>query len=342
VYHSRLKSPSTRTLLLLFVSVVFLFPAMPLFGAEPLAIKFATLVPEGSTWMKTMRVLERTIKEKSRGEVVFRVYAGGVAGDELDVLKKIRIGQIHAAAFSGVGFGEILPAVRVLDLPFLFRSEKEVDRVLQELEEPFSSQFLAKGFALLSWAEVGDVHLFSKQPIRKLEDMSRMKVWTWSGDPIAKETFTQMGSAPIPLSIGDVITALNTGMIDTVYAPPLGALALQWNRYLKFMTSLPLAHSTGVVLIAADIFKRIPEEHARMIQSEFKSAMSKLTQELRGQNQEAIRTIEKSGVTILPMPAEPDLKPFYRVHDRVAGKLAGDLFPKELLDRIYEIVSKMR
>jgi TRAP-type transport system periplasmic protein len=270
------------------------------------------------------------------------VYAGGVAGDELDVLKKTRIGQIHAAAFSGVGFGEILPAVRVLDLPFLFRNDKEVDRVLQELEETFSSQFLAKGFVLLSWAEVGDVHLFSKQPIRKLEDMVRVKVWAWSGDPIAKETFAQMGSAPIPLSIGDVITSLNTGMIDTVYAPPLGALALQWNRYLKFMTSLPLTHSTGAVLISADVFKKIPEEHARMIQSEFKSAMVRLTRELREQNQEAIRTIEKSGVTILPMPAEPELKAFYRIHDQVAGKLAGDLFPKELLERIYKILATMR
>lgn len=311
-------------------------------AAERHVIKFATLAPEGSSWMKSMRELEKKIKERSRGEVLFRVYAGGVAGDELDVLKKIRIGQIHAAAFSGVGFGEILPMVRVLDLPLLFRTGAEIDRVLQELETHFSEQFSARGFELLSWAEVGNVHLFSKQPIRKLEDMARLKVWAWSGDPIAKETFTQMRTVPIPLSIADVVTSLNTGMIDTVYAPPLGALALQWNRYVKFMTSLPLAHSIGAVLVSSELFRKIPEAHSRMVKEEFNSTMEQLTGQLREQNQESIRAIEKSGVTILPMPSEPELKPFYRVHEQVAAKLAGDLFPKELLERIYRVLATMR
>ncbi|HEX9910765.1 MAG TPA: TRAP transporter substrate-binding protein DctP, partial [Desulfatiglandales bacterium] len=81
-------------------------------AAEPLTIKFATVAPEGSTWMNTMKELDKTIREKTQGQIAFRVYAGGVAGDELDALRKIRIGQLHSAAFSGVGFGQILPAVR--------------------------------------------------------------------------------------------------------------------------------------------------------------------------------------------------------------------------------------
>jgi TRAP-type C4-dicarboxylate transport system substrate-binding protein len=292
--------------------------------------------------MKAMRGLEAVIKEKSRGDVAFRIYAGGVAGDELDVLRKMRIGQIHAAAFSGVGFGGILPMVRVLDLPFLFRGYQEIDKVHEELEEFFGRHFLDKGFVLLSWAEVGNVHLFSQQPIRKVADIARMKVWTWSGDPIAKETFSRMGTSPIPLSIADVITSLNTGMIDTVYGPPLGAVALQWHRYLKFMTSLPLAHSTGALLIKADSFKRIPEEHSRMIKAEFKAAMVRLNKELREQTESAVQVIQKSGVTVTPMPSGPDLDAFYRIHDQVAARLAGDLFPKDLLERIYKILAPFR
>ena len=87
-------------------------------------IKFATVAPEGSTWMKHMRRLDQTLKKKSKGEIGFRIYAGQIAGDEVDVLKKIRIGQLHCAAFSGVGLGQVLPMVRVLDLPFLFRTTK--------------------------------------------------------------------------------------------------------------------------------------------------------------------------------------------------------------------------
>lgn len=324
-----------------FIWSYFILCPVPCSAAEKSVVKFATLAPEGSTWMKTMRSLEQTIKEKSRGEVVFRVYAGGVAGDELDVLRKMRIGQIHAAAFSGVGFGEILPMVRVLDLPFLFRSYGEVDRVHEELEGYFAGKFMEKGFHLLSWAEVGNVHLFSQQAIQRVGDIVRMKVWTWSGDPIAKETFSEMGASPIPLSIADVITSLNTGMIDTVYGPPIGALALQWNRYLKFMTALPLAHSTGAVLISSDTLKRMPQEHFQIVKEEFRLAMVRLTQVLREQNEEAIRIIEKGGITITPIPPKPDLDAFYRVHDQVARKLEGDLFPKELLERVYKILNRV-
>jgi len=104
-------------------------------------IKFATVAPEGSTWIKHMRALDKDLREKSGGRLGFRIYAGGVAGDELNVLKKIRIGQIHSAAFSGVGFGQILPMVRVLDLPFLFRNDKEIDLVHEELRPFFAEQF---------------------------------------------------------------------------------------------------------------------------------------------------------------------------------------------------------
>ena len=118
-------------------------------------IKFATVAPDGSTWVKKMRVIDKEIREKSGGRLGFRIYAGGIAGDELDVLKKIRIGQIHSAAFSGVGFGKILPMVRVLDLPFLFRTYQEVDLVHRELNPFFAEQFRKKGFELLALGRGG-------------------------------------------------------------------------------------------------------------------------------------------------------------------------------------------
>jgi len=312
------------------------------FAAEPLTIKFATVAPEGSTWMNTMKELDKTIREKTQGQIAFRVYAGGVAGDELDALRKIRIGQLHSAAFSGVGFGQILPAVRVLDLPFLFRNYKEIDEVHKELEGFFAEQFRQKDFELLSWAEVGNVHLFSQEPIRKVGDLAKLKVWTWSGDPIAKETFSAMGTNPIPLAITDVTTALNTGMIDTVYAPPLGAIALQWNLYVKYMTSLPLAHSTGAILVSKSFAQKIPAEHFKIIKDEFHRSMERLTLELRKQTEESVALLEKGGIKILPVPDEADLKEFYKVHDRVAQALTGKVYPKEVLHLVYNILKKHR
>lgn len=308
--------------------------------AEEFHLKFATVAPEGSTWMKYMRALDKTLREKSKGKLGFRLYAGGVAGDELDVLRKIRIGQIHCAAFSGVGFGQILPMVRVLDLPFLFRSLREVDLVHQDLETHFADRFREKGFELLAWAEVGNIHLFSKHPIQRVEDLARLKVWTWSGDPISKETFSAMGANPVPLAITDVTTALNTGMVDTVYAPPLGAIALQWHANLKYMTLLPLAHSTGAVLLSVDHFRKMPPELGKLLKEEFPRAVAPLTSELRTQTEEAMKVLERAGVKLLPSPSESDLKAFYKVHDQVAKKLAEDVYPKELLDRVYKILKR--
>ncbi len=303
-------------------------------------IKFATVAPEGSAWVKRMRAIDEEIKEKTGGRLGFRIYAGGIAGDESDVLKKIRIGQIHCAAFSGVGFGHILPMVRVLDLPFLFKNEQEVDLVHRELRPFFSEEFRKKGFELLAWAEVGNVHLISKKPIRKVQDLSGLKVWTWSGDPIAKETFVAMGINPIPLAVTDVTTALNTGMIDTVYAPPLGALALQWQNYLNDMMALPLAHSTGAILISSKYFKKLPEDLAQLLRATLEKGMAELTTQLRDQTREAMEIIRKSGVTILPVPEGTALDQFYAIGPVVARKLTGEMYSKELLDRVYRILKK--
>ena len=304
-------------------------------------VKFATVAPDGSTWVKEMRAIDRELREKSGGRLGLRIYAGGVAGDELDVLKKIRIGQIHAAAFSGVGFGKILPMVRVLDLPFLFRTYQEVDLVHRDLQPFFTEQFRKKGFELLAWAEVGNVHLISKKPIRTVKDLSGLKVWTWTGDPIAKETFVAMGVTPIPLAVTDVTTALNTGMIDTVYAPPLGALALQWQNYLSYMMALPLVHSTGAILISSRQYRKLPRDLALLLKSTVQKGMAGLTLRLRKQAAEAISILRESGLTIIPVPKGEVLDQFHAVGVEVTRKLTGKVFSAKLLDRVYALLGRL-
>lgn len=312
------------------------------FAEKRFLIKFATVAPEGSTWMKHMRQLDKRLREKSNGQIGFRLYAGGIAGDEIDVLRKIRIGQIHCAAFSGVGIAQILPMVRVLDLPFLFRNEREIGVVQSELRDYFSKEFRKKRFEFLAWAEVGNVHLFSKKPVRKVSDLSKLRIWTWAGDPISKKTFSVMGTTPIPLSITDVTTALNTGMIDTVYGPPLGALALQWHSHIKYMTSLPLAHATGTLLIYRDYFNRIPRKLSKLLKDEYQLIMADLSSDLKKQSKEAVSLIKESGVNIIPMPSGTELDEFYSVHDIVAGELSGKIYPKDLLNQVYEILNRTR
>jgi len=325
---------------LIFSLVIFLLTCPQSYAEEKYYIKFATIAPEGSAWMVQMRALDKTLREKSQGKLRFRFYPGGVAGDEPNVLKKIRIGQIHCAGFTGVGFGKILPEVRVLDLPFLFRNYQEIDLAHRELRDFFSDKFRKKGFEMLAWAEVGNVHLFSKKPIRRVEDLSGLKIWSWSGDPVAKVTFSSMGNNPIPLPITDVTTALNTGMIDTVWAPPLAALVLQWHSYTNYMSAMPLTHSTGAILITKKAFDRLPPELSQLLKSSLNKGMIGLTTKLREDAKDAVKQIQMSGLKVVPSPTGPDLEKFYKVHDQVAQKLTGKLFPKDLLDRVYIILNR--
>ena len=329
-------------LMIFLLGFVYFFSANSPASAEKkpqYLIKFATVAPEGSTWVKEIRKVDKDLREKSGGRLGLGIYAGGIAGDELDVLKKMRIGQIQCAAFSGVGFGKILPMVRVLDLPYLFRNDQEVDRVHQELFSFFAEEFQKKGFKLLAWTEVGNVNIFSKKAVRNLDDLTGLKIWAWAGDPIAKETFVTMGVNPIPLPVTDVNTALNTGMIDTVYAPPLGALALQWHTSLSFMMGLPLVHSTGAILLSSRYYKKLPPDLAALLQKTMKKAMADLTETLRRQKEEAVQVIQDSGITVTPVEGEAR-KPFYAIHTEVARKLSGKIYPEELLLRVYQILNR--
>ena len=177
--------------------------------------------------------------------------------------------------------------------------------------------------------------MFSKKPIQQVSDFSGLKVWTWSGDPIAQETFSTMGVNPIPLAITDVTTALNTGMVDTVYAPILGALALQWHNYVKYMLALPFAHSTGAILISSNYFNKIDNKYKSLLKESFGPAMADLTTALHKQTREALKTIQDAGLTITPAPTGAALKEFYQVHAQVAAKLTDKLYPKSVLETVY-------
>lgn len=327
--------------LLRFALFSSLLTAPLAFGAgQEYRIKFATVAPEGSAWVKAMNELDTELRARTDGRLGFLIYAGGIAGDELDVLKKIRIGQLHCAAFSGVGLGAVLPAVRVLDLPMLFGDAADVDRVRTGLTPRFTQDFSREGFQFIAWAEIGPVHLFSKTPVRSVADLKRAKVWAWSGDPIAKETFKALGTHPIPLPITDVGTALNTGMIDTVYAPPLGALALQWQTSLRFMSALPLAYANAAVLLSNAFFERLPADLARELQAVFPPAMERLTVQLRRQVEQTTAALQNSGVEIVPAPTGEALLPFEAIHRQVAQTLEDDLYPAELLEEVYLLLGR--
>ncbi|HBE89197.1 MAG TPA: ABC transporter substrate-binding protein [Elusimicrobia bacterium] len=327
-----------RTLLSLLIALAAALPA----AAAPLTIKFATLAPEGSAWMKVMDKFAAEVKDKTGGRVKFRMYPGGVQGDEKDVVRKIRIGQLHAGGFTGVGIGEIAPAARVLDTPFLFKSAAEIDHVYASLDAEFRKMFDEAGYVLLGWAEVGDVMILSNSPVKKPEDLKAVKMWIWEGDPIAEASFAALGVKPIPLSITDVMTSLQTGMIDGIYGSPLAVLALQWHTRMKYALSLPMANASGAVLLSKKAFNSLSKEDQAALLAAGDSHFKELTRISRSDNAKSIGLLKKAGITFTAPAGKAVVTELEKTGKAARESLTGKLYSAELLARIEKALSDFR
>ena len=265
-------------------------------------LKFATLAPPGTTWMNILEEWGEEVKTRSDGRLVFKFYPGGVQGDEPDVLKKMRFNQLQGGAFTGYGIGRMYSPARVLELPFLFNDIEEVDLVRQHFTKAFRQGFRDHGYELLGWMEVGFIHMFSTEPIRSLEDMRSRRVWLWQGDPIGQAFFQASGISPVPLSIIDVYTSLSTGLIDTVYAPPLGAIALQWFTRTKYISTVPLTNGMGGLVVSRRFIDRLPKDLQALLRETGSAYGEKLVAATRIDNAKSIEELKKRGMQFI----EPD------------------------------------
>jgi TRAP-type transport system periplasmic protein len=311
-------------------------------GDKKTRIKFATLAPEGSSWMKEMRRLADEVKQKTEGRVTFKFYPGGVSGDERDVIRKIRIGQIHAAGFTGVGLGQILPEVRILDLPFLFETDQEIQHVYEKLNGYFADKFEEKGYVLLGWVPVGWVHFFSTQEIQSVEDIKKTKPWMWEGDPLVEETYNALGVKPVPLSVTDVLMSLQTGLLDTIYASSQGALALQWFTKVKYMSKLRMGYATGAVLISKKKFNSLPDDCKPILKKLSEKYLKRLVEIIQRDNAASIKIMQDNGVRLSELPKKKVIEEFHQAGAVARKNLVGKLFPPKLLEAVLNHLQEVK
>ena len=326
----------------IFIIVLVIMLTVSLSHAQKYLIKFASLAPDGSTWMNIMREFDKAIREQTKGDLGFKIYPGGVAGDEKDVLRKIRLGQLHSAGFTGVGLGEVNPEVRIFDSPFLFQNYDEVDFIQQKFFDRFAQGFEKNDYILLGWADVGFVYVYTNTPVRKLADMKDVKMWMWEGDPVAEATFKSLGISPIPLSIIDVMTSLQTGMVNGVYTSPLAIIALQWFTKVKYMMELPLADAAGAVLISRKMFDKIPAQYQEILVTNAKTYFNKLMKLSREDNARSIEALKKNGIQLVPSPSEDQLKLFHEKGKEARRMMAEKLYPLELVEEVEQALIQYR
>jgi TRAP-type transport system periplasmic protein len=318
--------------------VTFLFT---LCYGQQYTIKFASIAPEGSTWMNVMKEFDAAIQKESGGRVKFRMYPSGVQGDEKTVIRKIGVGQLHAAGFTGVGMGEIASKVRILDMPFLIRSSEEADYLYQTFEKEFEQDFEAHGYILLGWAEVGFVYVFSNSPIKKPEDIKQLKMWVWDGDPVAETSFHALDIKPIPLSFDNVRTSLQTGLVNAFYTTPYAAIALQWYTQAKYMVDFPLTCSAGAVLLSKKYFDTIPKDLQEILLRNGRIYMKKLTEAGRLDNKKSLMELKKRGI-MFTQTNDKDVQEYIAIGTRARRMLVGKMYDEDFMKRVENAVEDFR
>lgn len=310
-------------------------------SAQQYTIKFATLAPEGSTWITVMREYDQVVRKESGGRLGFKIYAGGVAGDERDVLRKIRLGQFQSAGITGVGIGEIAKSARILDAPFLFKNHAEVDYVVERYDAELRKDFEAGGYVLLGWAEVGFVYVFTNTPVMKVDDIRKVKMWQWEGDPVAEATFKAFGINPIQLSITDVLTSLQTGLINAMYISPYAGVSLQWYTATKYMLDYPLTNSSGAVVLSKRDFDRMSPDLQEILLRNGKQLMRKLTEFSRQDNLKSLDVLKKNKI-IFTKPEAKEVPQYEEIGRNARRLMVGKLFSEDLLKRVEQSVADFR
>jgi len=285
-------------MVVLFLFGILLAPQFAV-GQSAVVIKLATLAPEGSPWVQELKAAAEEAQQKTGNAIQFKIYPGGVMGDERDMVRKMHIGQLQAAMLSSSSLASMFSEIDVLQIPFLFDSYPQADFIVGKMEDGFKSGLEKNGYVALGWSEAGFVYLMSTVPVETLELLRKAKVWIWNDSPMAKAIFEEAGVIGVPLSITDVLVGLQTGLVEVVYAPPSVAVALQWFTRIKYITDAPLNYMLGGLVAKKEAFDKMAPQHQTVIKEVFQRHMSRLKEAIRAENQEALTVMQKQGVRLV-------------------------------------------
>ncbi len=304
-------------------------------------LKISTLAPEGSGWARALREMDADLRAATDDALKLRIYPGGVQGDEDVMLRKIRIGQLQGAALGGTGVSRVCREVLALEMPFLFGGYDEIDYVLAQTEQEFKALFLDQGFVLLGWADIGFVHLLSKDPVRGTGDLHGLKIWRLQGEPITEVLFEKAGVTSVPLAIPDVLLGLQTNLVDVVYASPAAAIILQWFTRVGYYTELPINYTLGAFVVHRKYYDGLSAEHQELLTRVAAARIGEHNLRGRGDNEEALRIMRAEGLQPV-VPTEADVASFRSLVEESRPELVGRAFSAPVYERILRHLGDFR
>ena len=311
--------------------LLLLVMSVSAFGAP---IKIATLAPEGTTWGNSLKKFAVEVNQAPGGAVNFKIFYGGVAGDEPDVLRKVRINQMQGGIFTGKVLGDIYGDVRAMELPFTFyQNQKKASETLVKLATEFSAGLRQKGFVNLGFYEIGQVYVVSTKKISTLDELKGTKIWSWEGDPLVQALLDSLQLVSVPLPLPDVLSSLSTGIINAAYAPPLAIIALQWHTKIKYLVDFPSGFSIGSFLLSQKAWDSISPDHQKKVMEISAKYVKEANDKSIVESETAKQQLKKSGIQFVSFP-EADYKRAAAVRSLVVDKLKDKYISKKFIDLV--------
>lgn len=310
--------------------------------AHAIDLKVATVLPENTQWMKDMRAGAAEIRERTEGRVNFRFYSGGVQGNPNKVLRKIKIGQLHGGAFTPTDLQQVYPDLNIYGLPFLFESEEEVNYVRERIDPILEKGLEQAGFVSFGFSSGGFAIVLSNVPVRSHDDLKGRKVWVPEGDLISYEAMKALQLSPVTLPITDVLTGLQTGLIDIVAMSPAGALVLQWHTKVDYLTSLPILYSMGLLAIDARTFRRIDEEDRQVVREVMSGIYDKWDSENQQDAEKALQALINTGIEPVEAAAGEQQRLQEIMEQQNRAMASKGMFSEELLEEVLQHIRSYR
>jgi len=317
-----------------------LFLAVAALPAQTI-IRLGTLVPKGSSWHQILLHMADEWKQTSGGKIELKIYPGGEQGDEPEMVQKLRIKKLQAVALSGAGLSGIDPAVAALQVPMLLSSYDELDYVRDRISDRLEKGLAQHGFVVLNWGDAGWIYFFTKQPAVHPDDIRRLKLCVLQGDAATYELYKAHGFRPVSLAATDILTGLQTGLIDAFQAPPLVALSDQWFGGAKNMLNIQFAPLVGATVMDKDAWDKIPAATQKELLQSARTAGVALRNEIRKAEANSIPLMQQFGLNVVPADAKV-VAEWRQLSESIWPKLRGSMVPADLFDEVVRLRDEYR
>ena len=329
------------TVCTLLIAAVCLMTSIQAQARPKYLFKIATLAPAGSVWVEQFKKFSAQILKETGGEVGFRIYPGGVMGDDQAMLRKMRVGQLHGGGFTMTGVSLQIPDFRVMGIPFLFESYDEVDYVRKGLMPEFIKQFREKGLEFIAMTEVGFIYAMSTKPVNNYAMFKATKNWSPTGDPISEVLMKSLGITPISLTIPDVLSSLQSGLIETVYNSYYGSIIMQWFTKAHYIVDFPYGYAYGVFAVSSKKFNKLPQSHKDAIHRAGDKYFPILLEETRRSNEESKVVLQQRGNEFLTLDDET-ISILKEKRDQSMEKMIPDAVSSEMYQLTTELINEYR